>query len=303
MRKINKSGKVGGGIMALMVILVVGLLAVGYFAVSQNIGGEGDETDATACGTSTATVTYTAKNEYSRSSSVAGLSVYGRIDGGAVQNLSAVSSLGVGAVISDVFYSAGNYIDAKAEGFTVTCGQTTAPIVNMKPTDDPSTFLIKNDAGTTLTDTATGGAVNGSSTTGTLELELRIGATTDVTTGDLYVVMEFDNSTEVDEISLSGTGVESLGNAVPESYTKEASNSVIRSFKISEIEDGATGSYTIKLTPESGQTIGGSGQALRTTIYSEQAFEDPTGEVDVGVEDSDGSDKSEDSSDRDCFII
>jgi len=206
-------------------------------------------------------------------------------------------------VISDIFYSAGDYIDAKAPSFTVACGQTTAPIVNMKPTSDPSTYLIKNDAGTTLTNTATGGASNGTSTAGTLELELRIGATTDVTTGNLYVVMEYDNSTEVDEISLSGTGVESLGNAVPESYTKEASNSVIRSFKIAEIEDGATGSFTIKLTPESGQTIGGSEQALRTTIYSEQAFEQPDGTVGVGVEDSDGSDKSEDSSDYDVFIV
>ena len=298
----NKQGKVGAGIMALMVILVIGLLAVGYVAVSQNIGG-GADTDAESCGDSTATITYTAKNEYSRSSSVSALSVYGKINDGAIQNLSAVSSLPVGAVISDIFYSAGDYIDAKAPSFTVACGQTTAPIVNMKPTSDPSTYLIKNDAGTTLTNTATGGASNGTSTAGTLELELRIGATTDVTTGNLYVVMEYDNSTEVDEISLSGTGVDSLGNAVPESYTKEASNSVIRSFKIAEIEDGATGSFTIKLTPESGQTIGGSGQALRTTIYSEQAFEQPDGTVGVGVEDSDGSDKSEDSSDYDVFIL
>ena len=302
MNKMNKQGKVGAGIMALMVILVIGLLAVGYVAVSQNIGG-GADTDAESCGDSTATVTYTAKNEYSRSSSVSGLSVYGKIGDGAIQNLSAVSSLPVGAVISDIFYSAGDYIDAKAPSFTVACGQTTAPIVNMKPTSDPSTYLIKNDAGTTLTNTATGGASNGTSTAGTLELELRIGATTDVTTGNLYIVMEYDNSTEVDEISLSGTGVDSLGNAVPESYTKEASNSVIRSFKIAEIEDGATGSFTIKLTPESGQTIGGSEQALRTTIYSEQAFEQPDGTVGVGVEDSDGSDKSEDSSDYDVFIV
>ena len=302
MNKMNKQGKVGAGIMALMVILVIGLLAVGYVAVSQNIGG-GADTDAESCGDSTATITYTAKNEYSRSSSVSALSVYGKINDGAIQNLSAVSSLPVGAVISDIFYSATDYIDAKAPSFTVACGQTTAPIVNMKPTSDPSTYLIKNDAGTTLTNTATGGASNGTSTAGTLELELRIGATTDVTTGNLYIVMEYDNSTEVDEISLSGTGVDSLGNAVPESYTKEASNSVIRSFKIAEIEDGATGSFTIKLTPESGQTIGGSGQALRTTIYSEQAFEQPDGTVGVGVEDSDGSDKSEDSSDYDVFIL
>ena len=302
MNKMNKQGKVGAGIMALMVILVIGLLAVGYVAVSQNIGG-GADTDAESCGDSTATVTYTAKNEYSRSSSVSGLSVYGKIGDGAIQNLSAVTSLPVGAVISDIFYSATNYIDAKAPSFTVACGQTTAPIVNMKPTSDPSTYLIKNDAGTTLSDSATGGTSNGTSTAGTLELELRIGATTDVTTGNLYVVMEYDNSTEVDEISLSGTGVDSLGNAVPESYTKEASNSVIRSFKIAEIEDGATGSFTIKLTPESGQTIGGSEQALRTTIYSEQAFEQPDGTVGVGVEDSDGSDKSEDSSDYDVFIV
>ena len=302
MRKINKNGKMGAGTIAVSIILIA-LLSLAVFGIyGQNIAG-GSDTDAESCGDSTATITYTAKNEYSRSSSVSGLSVYGKIGDGAIQNLSAVTSLPVGAVISDIFYSAGDYIDAKAPSFTVACGQTTAPIVNMKPTSDPSTYLIKNDAGTTLTDTATGGASNGTSTAGTLELELRIGATTDVTTGNLYIVMEYDNSTEVDEISLSGTGVDSLGNAVPESYTKEASNSVIRSFKIAEIEDGATGSFTIKLTPESGQTIGGSEQALRTTIYSEQAFEQPDGTVGVGVEDSDGSDKSEDSSDYDVFIL
>jgi len=302
MRKINKNGKMGAGTIAVSIILIA-LLSLAVFGIyGQNIAG-GSDTDAESCGDSTATITYTAKNEYSRSSSVSGLSVYGKIGDGAIQNLSAVTSLPVGAVISDIFYSATNYIDAKAPSFTVACGQTTAPIVNMKPTSDPSTYLIKNDAGTTLSDSATGGTSNGTSTAGTLELELRIGATTDVTTGNLYVVMEYDNSTEVDEISLSGTGVDSLGNAVPESYTKEASNSVIRSFKIAEIEDGATGSFTIKLTPESGQTIGGSEQALRTTIYSEQAFEQPDGTVGVGVEDSDGSDKSEDSSDYDVFIL
>ena len=302
MRKINKNGKMGAGTIAVSIILIA-LLSLAVFGIyGQNIAG-GSDTDAESCGDSTATITYTAKNEYSRSSSVSGLSVYGKIGDGAIQNLSAVTSLPVGAVISDIFYSATNYIDAKAPSFTVACGQTTAPIVNMKPTSDPSTYLIKNDAGTTLSDSATGGTSNGTSTAGALELELRIGATTDVTTGNLYVVMEYDNSTEVDEISLSGTGVDSLGNAVPESYTKEASNSVIRSFKIAEIEDGATGSFTIKLTPESGQTIGGSEQALRTTIYSEQAFEQPDGTVGVGVEDSDGSDKSEDSSDYDVFIL
>lgn len=293
-------GGVAVALIALVAVMVVfgGLYFGGVFeGIGNGSGGSGGS--ASGCGDSTASISYAVKNEYSKSSDVTGPTVYGRVDGGAVQNLSALTSLGVGAKISDIFVSASNYIDAKQDGFTVECGQTTAPVMYLKATADPSTFIVKNDGGTTLSDLAcVGGTANASSTAGTLELEMRIGASSDQTTGDLIVVVEYDNSTQADKISIENYP----SVTVPDVYTQEATASLVRAFRIPAVSDGATEGFTVKIEPESGQTLGAVANAIRFQYYSEQAFQDVDGSVKVGVEDSDGTLKYEDEGDYDVCV-
>lgn len=282
---------------ALMVVMIIAILVIGgiaSYAILQNVTSGGRDT-AEGCPESTATPSFIAKEFFSKSTSVT-ITPYLAIDDGAVANQTG-NSLPVGSEMTG-YYSASNYIDQKIEPFKVTCGMTQTPTEYLKATDAPSTFLVKDDSGTTLTDTATGGANNASATAGTLELELRIGAKSDYTTGDLIVVIEYDNDTQADEISLGSFDALS---SYPEVYAEEASNSLIRAFKVPEVKDGDTKSYPIKVEPESGITLNNT--ALRVTYFSSQAFEDVDGSVQVGVEDSDGTAKYEDTGDYDIFVV
>lgn len=309
MRK-NKSGKnsvlANVGIVFGIIVAIVFLLGVTGI-VPMNLGGGSDgEGGLEGCGDSTTTLTFPAKNYYSLSSSVSA-TPYGRItpvNGVAsdLVNLSSIGAIGVDSKITDIFYSASNYIDVKADDFVVKCGQTLAPSVKMKPTDNPDTFYVSTKGGTTLTDSATGGASNATSTSGTLELILNLGATTDETTGDLVVVIEYDNTTQADTISLSGASEYTpLSGDIEDVYTKESAGaSVTKAFLVKAIEDGDSGEYTAKIFPESGQTLAST--AVRFTISSKQAFEDTDGSVQVDIADSDGTSKSEDSSDYDVYV-
>lgn len=281
--------------------LIIGVIAVAMIALlafglpQTQLGGQdqtGSDTDITQCPDSSASPTFLAKNEYSKSTTVS-VTPYLSINGGPINNRSG-DSLPVGAKITG-YYSASDYIDQEIESFTVTCGMSEAPVQYMKPTDDPSTFEVKEDA-STLSDDATGGSTNASATSGVLDLVLKVGASSDTTTGDLIIVLEYDNDTQADDITLSG-GTDA---SVPEIYTEEASGSLVKAYRISEIEDGSSRSFDVNIEPESGQTL--ESTALRITRYSVQAFEDTDGSVLEGVEDGDGTAKYEDSGDYDIYV-
>lgn len=284
----------------LIVLLLFGVGGYFVFGTKQTqLDVNTPEGKAGACSEAVTTLTFPVKSFYQKSSSVSGATPYGRINGGGLTNLSTITSFGIGAKITDVYYSASNYIDDKQDEFEVLCGMTVAPTVELKAADNPSTFLVKDDSGNTLTDATTNAAVNASSTTGTLELELRIGSSADETTGDLIVVVEYDNDTQAREISISGA---TKLTGYPDIYSEEASNSLIRAFEIPAIEDGETQSFTVKVEPETGQTLGGAASAVRFTRFSKQYFEDVDGSLQYGIADSDNSAKFEDTGDYDVAI-
>jgi len=298
----NKRGQMAA-VWIIVALIVLG--GVGYLIYNVSQSGTGGLGGGIPCPDSTTSLSFSARDFYQKSTSVTA-TPYGRVEGGAITNLSSLSSFGIGSQITDIFYSASDYIDRDVEDFTVECGMTQAPIVDMKPTDNPDTFLIKDDSGTTLTDSATGGASNASSTSGTLELELRIGAGSDTTTGELVIVAEYDNTTQADKMSLSGAGVtisdySTPGGDLQDLYTDESSSaSVVKAWRVSEIEDGETVSLILKVFPESGQTL--QTTAVRVSRYSAQAFEDTGGNVIVDVVDSDGTSKAEDTGDYDVYV-
>ena len=298
----NKCGKGNAGIVWAVIIVGVLITSALIFGLSQSQARGGTD-DPNTCADSTTTLSFPTKNFYTQSSSVS-VTPYGKVNDGAVTNLSTLSNFGIGANVTDVFYSASNYIDEEYDDFVVECGMTQAPTQKIKPTDAPSTFLIKDDSGTTLTDSASGGANNASNTAGTLELTLKVGASKDTTTGKLAIVVEYDNNTQASSISLTGSEDYNLEDkSFPKQYNDEASGSLTEAFVIPASEDGATNSYTLKIEPESGETLGAVGSAIRVTYYSLQAFEDTDGAVKVGIENIDGTTKAEDTGDYDVYVI
>lgn len=286
-------------------VIAIGMLMLVFTSVGQQqlpVGNviEGEGGTSITCPDSTTTVTFPVKDFYSQSTSVSA-TPYGRIGDSGITNLTG-QTLGIGAEITDLFYSASNYLDAKADSFIVACGMTQAPVVTLKPTDSPDTFYVANRAGTQLTDSASSGANNATATSGTLELELVIGATTKESTGDLVVVVEYDNTTQADDISLSNSeDYTPISGNLDDIYSEESSSaSIVRAFKIDAVEDGDTMEYALKVFPETGQTL--ESTAVRTTIMSIQAFEDTDGSVVEGVANSDGTTKYEDTSDYDVMV-
>lgn len=164
---------------------------------------------------------------------------------------------------------------------------------------DTATIQIKNSVGDVVTDSATGGATNQSASATNIDNEFKITGNSDQSSGDLVCVFEATNTTEVDDIILSGASKVD----VPEFYTLNNANSIAKAYAVKELIDGDSRVYNLRFTPESGQTMGaGGGTAVYTTCYSEQAYKDVDGTFKVGVEDTDATTKYEDTFDYDFLI-
>ena len=124
-----------------------------------------------------------------------------------------------------------------------------------------------------------------------------IQANADESTGNMVVVVEGANSTQIDSIT-SGDASEV---ETPEFYSNVASNSEVQAFSYSALEDGANGEFDLVFNPESDQSINGT--AVYVTAYSAQdgVAEDGSFLTDV-VEDSEGNTLYESTFDYDFCI-
>ena len=174
------------------------------------------------------------------------------------------------------------------------CGNN--PHVEYLYATDDSSLKVYNEDGNLLTDSATGGATNQSSSSTNLNLKWKISANADQSSGDMLCVFEASNTTVVDDMVLSGaTKVD-----VPEFYTVAGTSAITRAYEFPKLINGDSKEKNLQLVPESSQTIGD--VQVLTTCYSKQAFADTDGSYQVGVEDADGTNKYEDDFDYDFYI-
>ena len=208
----------------------------------------------------------------------------------------------------DILVSKSNYLDILVEDFVVDCGNNPL-VVDLYATDD-GTLKVFNDVGNVVNDELNaGGTANQSASATTITQEVKLTSVSDQNLGDLLVVVEAHNTTQVDDILLSDgshTSVSSIG--LPDFHTAESATtgSIMKAFIITAnnyLSDGKSDTYTLSIKPESGQTIGTTDMNMSLTMYTQQWFSDIDGSFVYGYENSDGTDKTEDTFDYDWQIV
>ena len=197
-------------------------------------------------------------------------------------------------------YNKSDYIDEISETVTVKCGSNS--LSGDLYATDTATFSVFNNDGNKVTDGTGAVATWQAGSTSPINMEVRVESKSDQSTGDLIVVIESSNTTQVDDLTLSpATEVD-----VPEFYAVAGAGSIAKAYKVAALKDGEAKSFTLNLNPESGVGIGDSASEGNNTIYmtaySEQAYVDTDGSFKVGIENSDGTIAYEDTWDYDWVI-
>lgn len=280
---------------ALLVTILVVVVALGlFFMVSQTQFGD-EETAAESCGI-ISEVSINAVDALNQGTAVASPTITASVNGATPKAFTTASTDVAPGVEIEFLVVKANFLSETIK-FTPQCGSNDVQ-VEMFATDD-ATFQIKNSDGNVVTDSVTGGAVNQSSSSVVINMDLKMTTNSDESSGEVIIVIEADNTSEVDSISLSGDGVSNAD--VPEFYSVNAAGSIVKAFKVSAITDGASKVMSLNIAPESGQTIAGTG--FYVTGYSSQWFTDTDGSFVFGVENADGTIKYEDDFDYDFLAI
>lgn len=293
----DKLGKQSSWLIPVIIIGFLAIIGLLIFGLPQTQFGDGGKTPAGGCELDPI-FDVNVFNGVNKGTAVTPSAVYASTDGGTAVNITADGSssatkFSAGQEV-EIMLSASNYIDTKIGSYTVGCGVNT--IQDYLYATDDSTIKIFNDAGNVVTDNILGGTTNQSSSSTPIDMEVKLIANADQSSGDLVCVIEADNTTQVDDMILSGaTKVD-----VPEFYTVAGAGSIAKAYTVPALLDGASKTYNLKIEPESGITIDGTG--IYFTCYSSQAYVDTDGSVKVGVEDSDGTAKYEDDFDYDFLI-
>ena len=287
MRKIGKEAKTSG----LMVFGIIGLLVIGgiiAFATlrQSTTGGVEEQLELTGDCETAPTIDIVANNGVNK----------GSIITGAEGNSTYVNDVLVGSTIPSslqfgdsgtVHIDVADYLGTKVDFDSLKCGINVVT-VDLFATDD-STLTVFNTGGNQVTDTGT--TVNESQSANPITMEVRIDGKSDQSSGDLTCVIEGTNTTQIDDMVIANT----VKTDVPQFYTVNGALSITKAYEVPALIDGASIKYPIKITPETGQTLGGTGGTYHyLTCYSKQWFVQPSGELAYGVEDSDGTAKYED---------
>lgn len=201
-----------------------------------------------------------------------------------------------------ILYNATDYLDVIGSPHSMTCGTNTLN-QEIYATDDPTLRIFNTDgnriANNVLDTCVTNTGVNQSSSASSISMKIEIQSAPLQSSGDLVMVVEVDNSTEVaySGITLSGTGV-SDGDILS-TYALNSTASVVRAFNLPASVNGVLNTYYLNLAPKSGESIGpadSAGTEVYVTLYSKQAFYDTDGTFKVGIENADGDTKYEDTS-------
>ncbi len=299
----NSRGQMSPGVMLLVVLGVVAL--IGVIVVSTGVlqtqapGTTQELADKELADCENApTLTINARNSNNIGTAATGVTYNYSRNGEFVGSLvSGTTELLRGSEVVPIAEAA-NFIAVVMDPVTITCGDNPQS-VDLYATST-NTFRLFNSDNDLVTDSESTSAAgtNQSSSAASITMDLRIDSTTDESTGDLIIVIEHDNTTEVDQIKLSGFGGVTDA-TTPDFYAPNAAGSIVEAFNVPAVKDGDSVQGTLVFTPETGETIGAAQGIVFITAYSKQAFVDTNGDFVVGVEDTDGTIKYEDTWDFD----
>lgn len=283
----NKKGKVNP--LIVIAILVVGLLAFGVIKLPQGSTTttpiSGDISGICPIAPSIDLVAVDGVNTGTSVATVGNSTIVNGVFRGSTEPTSFVKG-----EFGEMLVEMANYIDTKIPFGPLGCGTNT---VNGKiyATDD-STIQVFTDVGTLATNQAlgSGAGTNQSASSTVINQEIKFIANSDQSSGDLVCVFDASNTTQVSTIVLSGaTKV-----TIPKFYTVAGTGSLVEAYEIPQLIDGDSRTYNLKITPETGQTIGTIDSAMNVTCYSKQWFTETDGTFKYGIENTDGTTKYED---------
>jgi len=275
------------------VFLMLAIVGGGYYFITQTGTDTPQKTDCEQAPKLSLSVV----DAINRGSNISVSDVELRLNGQYVGQFSSSREFQIGDNV-ELLLEKANYIADELPSITIdSCGTKT--INGELYATSENSFRIFNTNNNLLTDDASGGATNQTKLTASGSFEVKIDSTTDESTGDLVIVIEAGNTSQVDDLVLSGfPGVKKVD--VPEFYSNVGANAIQRAYQIDALKDGATESGTLKIVPEASATI--EDCAVYVTAYSIQGFVDTDGSFDTGVEDSEGTAKYEDTWDFDFYI-
>jgi len=291
LKKMNKKGQA----VAIWIIAVVVILAGGFFLVSQTaLGGSDAIPTSEDCEIDT-TLRLNVVDAINKGTAVTAGGVV-KVNGGINKAyVSGTTTFSPGDEV-ELLVNASNFVSTIANTGPLKCGVNELD-VELYATDDAA-FTIFNSEGDAVTNNIVGGAINQTTSSSTINMEVRVEGVSDQSSGDLVIIIEATNTSEVDDMILSGEGATKV--SVPEFYTINGAASIVRAYEVPAVVDGVARSYTLAVSPESGETIGlAPVTAVYVTAYSKQAYVDVDGTYKVGIENADGTSQAEDDWDYD----
>jgi len=303
MKNMNKKGM--GAIATIFIgFLVLLIVLAGIFAVANVFGGT-DGTSSKDCADSTGTLTLTAIDALQEGTTISAPTITCGVDGQSVTTsvTSGTTTFGIGRKL-DCLVSKANYIDIEYET-TMECGGVSDSVKMYSSTSDNPAFTIKDlDSSTTaLTDNVAGGAVNTSNPSAgdVLNLVVEFQGTALESSGEGIYVIEFPAKSN-SNITAGDTGV-TLGSlahtTVPTVHSLQNAGSRVDAFEVPAVVGSAIAKYDLLISLQASSDLTG---GVYTDWYAKQAFVETDGTIVVGVENSLGTAKYENTIDRDFWI-
>lgn len=260
MKKIGKTGK--GGVVTgvfigifLLVAVAVILWATGTFNAISG-GGNGGGVTGVGCNIAPS-VNVLATNTLVSGTTPSLSANYSIYDGSYVGSIPTSPSKGKSL---DVMATATSYLNSESKIDSLQCDGNDLKFA-FTPYASP-TLTVYDSSYNTLSLTAKNETYSANSITDTL----KIAGTPLKSTGDMLVVVDYSNKTEVlpSDITLKGGTV--VGN--PTWYTPGSTASSVKSFTVPAVVNGGSNSYDITFAPESGQTIGAVNSTVSIYVYT-----------------------------------
>ena len=287
---------------SIVALLVVGLLALafgtGMFSTTQG-GVQTDDSgriilSQDVCDTNP-TLTTNVRNQLSQAQGINADTVY-RVSGIYFDTL---PSLKKGDEVQ-VLANASGFIDVVSSVQTIDCGANRVTLQTFDQ-QDPAMEIKKNNF--VVTDSATGGAVNGTAVSagGSEVYQVTFKGTDKKSTGDFIYVIELGTNQNVSLVNMYDAQGNTLPTAeVPSFYTNTLTSPKVVAYRVPAIVGAVEMTYNVNIVASSGRTVTG---AVYTTAYVGQPFVETDGTfVPFGVEDSTGSIKYESTFGYDMFL-
>ncbi|MFA5724552.1 MAG: hypothetical protein WC979_09940 [Candidatus Pacearchaeota archaeon] len=284
-------------IMLIASVLLAGLIFGGIYLYNQSaVEGEGNV--ATECGDSTGKLTVNAYSALNPSTNVTPTLKVG-VNGGVVSQTatSGTTTFAIGDKL-EIHGTLSDYIDTSVKA-EMTCGGIIVDMPMYYSTSDNPAIRIKNDDGDYVSDNIAGLTTNQTNLAvgETLIMDIEFAGTSLESSGDGVYVIEFPASTNANITSVELTGATST--TLPSVHSLQNAGSKYAAFNVPAVVGSEKAVHT--LTVNLGATMDLSG-GVYTDWYSKQSFIDDDGTIKVGVEDSDGTAKYENTLDFDFYI-